>query len=75
MSYKEKCDKIMIKNVSFFGQIIDHYQAGRYIYIICNDRGIFSLIKHEKGFDITNIVIRCSSLEMVEELLKNELKQ
>ena len=65
-------DTFMVIN---YGKIVDSVKMGQKIYIITEHRGIFSLIEHEKGFDITNIVIRCSSLEMIEEVIKNELKQ
>lgn len=65
----------MIKNVSYFGQIIDKIFFKQYIYIVCNDKGIYSLLKYYKSFDNCQILLRCSDITYIEELIKNELKQ
>ena len=64
-------DTFMVIN---YGKIVDSLQIGQKIYIITENRGIFSLIEHQKGFDITSVVIRCSKIDYVEEILKNLLK-
>ena len=57
-----------------YGKIVDSVENGRKIYIITENRGIFSLIEHEKGFNTTSVVIRCSQIDYVEEILRDLLK-
>ena len=57
-----------------YGKIVDVVKMGQKIYITTENRGIFSLIEHEKGFDITNVVIRCSQVDYIQEVLTNILK-
>ena len=58
-----------------YGKIVDSVEMGQKIYVITENRGIFSLIEHEKDIDITNVVIRCSEIDYIEEILKNLLKK
>lgn len=57
-----------------YGHIVDCTKINEKIYVITEYRGIFSLIEHDKGFDITNVVIRCSQIDYVEEILRDLLK-
>lgn len=57
-----------------YGKIVDCIKISEKIYIITENRGIFSLIEHHKGFDITNVIIRVSQLDYIEEILRDLLK-
>ena len=72
MSYREKCDYFMVIN---YGKIVDVIKKNRKVYVITENYGIFSLIEHEKDIDITNVVIRCSEIDYIEEILTNLLKK
>ena len=71
MSYREKCDYFMVIN---YGKIVDVIKKNRKVYVITENYGIFSLIEHDKGFDITKVIIRVSEIDYVEEILRDLLK-
>lgn len=58
-----------------FGTIIDTIHYKQKIFIVTENDGIYSLIEHHKGFDITNVILRCSDIEYIEFKLKEELKK
>ena len=58
-----------------YGKIVDVIKKNRKVYVITENYGIFSLIEHEKDIDITNVVIRCSEIDYIEEILTNLLKK
>ena len=57
-----------------YGKIVDSVEMGQKIYVITEYRGIFSLIEHEKDINMTNVVIRCSEIDYVTEILRDLLK-
>ena len=65
---------MVILMVINYGKIIDSVKTGQRVYVITEHRGIFSLIEHEKDLDITNVVIRCETVDYIGEVLRDLLK-
>lgn len=65
----------MVINYGKIIDMVDSIEMCQKIYIITENHGIFSLIEHQKDFDITNVIIRCSEIDYIEEILKNLLKK
>ena len=59
----------------FYGTIIDTVYYKNKVFLICDKDGIYSLIEHDKVFDITNVIIRCSDIQYIEFKLKEELRK
>ena len=57
-----------------FGTIIDTIHYKNKVYIVCEKDLIYSLIVHDKVFDVTDILIRCSDIQYIEFLIKEKMK-
>lgn len=63
---------VIFMTTIFYGKIVDEIRYKSYVYLICDDKGIYSLIKHNSF--ATNVIIRCSDLSLIREVLYNEIK-
>ena len=57
-----------------FGTVIDTVHFKNKVYIVCEKDLIYSLIVHDKVFDITDVLIRCSDIQYIEFLIKEKMK-
>lgn len=57
-----------------FGTVIDTVYFKNKVYIICEKDLIYSLIVHDKVFDVTDVLIRCSDIQYIEFLIKEKMK-
>lgn len=57
------------------GRIIDMKKHKQFVYLVCEQDTIYSLICHDLKNDISDILLRVSDLEYVEFRLKEEMKK
>ena len=57
-----------------FGTIIDEVHYKNKVYIVCELNEIYSLILHDKVFNITDVLCRCSDIQYIEFLIKEKMK-
>ena len=57
------------------GRIIDIKKYKHFVYLICEQDMIYSLICHDLKNDISDILLRVSDLEFLEFRLKEEMKK
>ena len=57
-----------------FVTVIDTVHFKNKVYIVCEKDLIYSLIVHDKVFDVTDVLIRCSDIQYIEFLIKEKMK-
>ena len=57
-----------------FGTVIDTVYFKNKVYIVCEKDLIYSLIVHDKVFDVTDVLIRVSDIQYIEFLIKEKIK-
>ena len=60
--------------VTNYGAVIDTIHYKNKVYIVCEKDLIYSLIVHDKVFDVTDVLIRCSDIQYIEFLIKEKMK-
>ena len=61
-------------NPEMIGRVIEMKKHKHFVYLICEQDMIYSLICHDLKNDISDILLRVSDLEYVEFRLKEEMK-
>lgn len=61
-------------NTEFFGSIVDLHVLKNKVFIVCEKDLQYTLILHDKAFDVTDVLLQTLDKDLVDFVIKEKIK-
>lgn len=62
-------------NVECFGEIIAYHKYKKHIFIICEKDKTYTLIHHNNGFNLTQLLAQSCDFELINFIIREKIRQ
>ena len=64
-----------MNNVEYFGEIVEHHQYKKYVFIVCLKNEEYSLIIHNRVLNSTQLLAKSHDFELINFIIREKISQ